>query len=245
MSTRCVVASVKDNKGVYVRYDGEPSYIVPILQKVIARDGVDRATEKILKGKNGWSFLSIDYSDPGQRYVNVTGYGAMYRADGSDGDMRYWTPQDSDKWKLLEYIYVIREDGGISFAKYAVPSSSMHWNHSGSNLPASVSPFEKRKAPMPTTARPKAEKPEVTPQRGIPLQMRTVSLKSVSLKRRYNGFPVYQLTPVNGLPVNTAAGSRAGQAAAKLAARSPFRQPVTATIYINGYGTVTDIKLSR
>lgn len=244
MSTRCVIASVKDGKGVYVHYDGDPSYIVPILQKIIARDGVDRATETILKGKNGWSFLSFDYSDHGQRYVNVKGYGAMCRSDGSDGDMQYWTPQDSDKWKLLEYIYVIREDGGVSFAKYAVPSSSMHWNHSGSNLPASVSPFEKVRTPVPTKTRPKAEKPEVTPQRGAAFGA-SVSLKSVSLKRRYNGFPVYQLTLVNGHPVNTAAGSRAGQAAAKLVTRSPFRQPVKATIYINGYGTVTDIKLSR
>lgn len=110
MGTRSVIAAEVDNpdgegtiiKGVYAHWDGYPDHMLVELQKIVARDGVEKAVEELLRqGGQGWSSIDSD------NVSDVPGYGRRF-TDAPDWAFRTDAAGDGE-----EYFYVIRKDGQV------------------------------------------------------------------------------------------------------------------------------------
>lgn len=99
-------------RGVYVHFDGYPEGRLPVLHELIARDGVDKVVSTLLKLPHGWSYLDHE-AVYDQGHDLVAGYGARYPS----GDDDYRTPEDVFGDIFIEYLYVIEEDGYITWAE--------------------------------------------------------------------------------------------------------------------------------
>lgn len=147
MSTRSVVFARTGEGllGVYVHWDGHPSGRLDALKRLIERDGVEKVVSTLLRKPSGWSYITPDQTDvlgilyDSVRFVAVTGYGVEYSDekihDGRggfyiQGDSEYRTPEDVYGDPFIEYIYVIEEDGSISWAEndYTKSWNHLHWH---------------------------------------------------------------------------------------------------------------------
>jgi hypothetical protein len=136
MSTRSIVYGHTESgiKGVYVHFDGYPEGRLPVLAKLIQRDGVDRVMSTILAQTWGWSSLDANPVPPelppymgDGRFELVTGYGVRYtKDDGGEPDYRDTSQQARDIF--IEYVYVVEQDGSISYAtNQDVPWDDLAW----------------------------------------------------------------------------------------------------------------------
>lgn len=122
---------------------------MPVLWALIERDGVSRVVSTILGKPSGWSNLNpFQDAELGQmysdgRFIAVHGYGIQYNDQPVEklgetvvqADTEYWTPESvsGDCW--IDYVYIIEEDGTVSWAENLLDMefSSLEW-HSGESL---------------------------------------------------------------------------------------------------------------
>lgn len=156
MGTRSVVFARTESglKGVYVHFDGYPDGRLPLLRTLIKRDGVDTVVRTILGKPSGWSHLNADQSSVLEKYLEdgrflaIPGYGVQYNdqpveTPWSDtpvvqGELKYRTPEDVFGDPFIEYVYVIEEDGSISWAEndYTRPWRHQRWRISRPDVEA-------------------------------------------------------------------------------------------------------------
>lgn len=106
MSTRSIIAVPMDNgfRGRYCHLDGYPSHQVPVLLKIVARLGVERASEVLTREHHSWSLLTGEeaaYRGLGT-YRHVPGVGSAHL----DGDPGEWFDQNCPSG-IFEYAYVL------------------------------------------------------------------------------------------------------------------------------------------
>lgn len=125
MSTRSIVAFETEVgiKGVYVHYDGDPKFRLPVLENLIARDGAPKVTATILA--HHWASLEDDQvADPANPLV-IEGYGRHFELDHDD---KHFTPADLQEWWDSEYIYVVHpETGAIRWVDVGVGHEGQTW----------------------------------------------------------------------------------------------------------------------
>lgn len=152
MSTRSVVFAHTESgmKGVYVHWDGYPEGRLPALHSIIQRDGVSKAVITILGKPSGWSHLSPEQDgnlgrmyDDG-RFIAVPGYGIQYNDQPVEhwgkevvqGDLEYRTPESVMGDVFIEFVYIIEQDGSISWAEndYTKTFDKLEWHDSDSKF---------------------------------------------------------------------------------------------------------------
>lgn len=136
MGTRSYVAAETESgiKGVYVHWDGYPEGRIPVLQRLIARDGLSKVVRTIIGKPNGWSSLddrAVDHESAGMagemltggRFELIPGYGVQYtstpteHAPEGQADKAYWTPETHDPDSWAEFIYIITTEGTVRWAE--------------------------------------------------------------------------------------------------------------------------------
>lgn len=110
MSTRSVVAVPFGDtwRGRYVHWDGH--LVGEVLDRIVERDGYDRAVQVLTVEHFGWSSLDGIGQDPDRegsdRFVVVPGYGVAYSADEQPDE---WIgPDDLDG---LDYLHLLTPEG--------------------------------------------------------------------------------------------------------------------------------------
>lgn len=136
MGTRSIVYARTESgiKGVYVHWDGYPEGRLPVLSALIGRDGVSKVVCTLLGRPSGWSHLKPsqdetlrDYESDG-RFEAVPGYGVQYTdtefpdplKEGQltrQGAETYSDTSPESRHLWIEWLYVIEEDGSISYAE--------------------------------------------------------------------------------------------------------------------------------
>lgn len=125
MSTRSIVAFETEVgiRGVYVHYDGYPDGRLPVLKKMINRDGAAKVTATIL-AIPAWASLDNDQSLDSNPFV-IEGYGRRFNPEDKDD---YFTPNQLQEWWDSEYVYVIHpETGAIRWAAIGVGHEGQSW----------------------------------------------------------------------------------------------------------------------
>lgn len=135
MGTRSIVYARTESgiKGVYVHWDGYPEGRLPVLSALIGRDGVSKVVCTLLGRPSGWSHLSPQYDslrsfEQDGRFEAVPGYGVQYTDtefpdpfnDGTmmrQGNESYSDTSPESRHLWIEWLYVIEQDGSISYAE--------------------------------------------------------------------------------------------------------------------------------
>jgi hypothetical protein len=147
MGTRSVIAIPHGDgwKGRYCHWDGYPSHQAETLQRLVARDGLQKTQKTLVFDYYGWSNLeheqpditfveperrrlgavptaaniAYDFGPDGSygdgRFVNVPGYGVAYTTQDGQSSEGDWITHDSDN-RGTEWAYVLSE-GGLLVAK--------------------------------------------------------------------------------------------------------------------------------
>ena len=135
MGTRSVVALPTADggfKGRYVHWDGYPEGVGLALMVIVARDGVQKAAEVLVRDNYGWS--SIDstqttVSPYGEepRFRAVPGYGVAYTTEqGQSSPDEFVSNADEETW--CEWAYALTPDGVIVWeAEYDVETHKSRW----------------------------------------------------------------------------------------------------------------------
>ena len=118
MSTRSYVGNAATGRVVYVHFDGYPEARLPILSRLIERDGAEEVVKTLMSARTGgWSFLGDDYdhldNQLGERGIPVSGYGLSY-GDGAQREPVYIGDGLSENDQIwIEYVYLIHPETGI------------------------------------------------------------------------------------------------------------------------------------
>lgn len=133
MGTRSVVYAKTEQGivGVYVHWDGYPGTRLPILHRLIERDGAAKVVATILGKPSGWSNLDPDQQadelGPLQqdgRFEAVPGYGVQYTDVDGQSETEYRSIYPDDRSWDIEYVYVFGHDNSILWA----PNSGLPWD---------------------------------------------------------------------------------------------------------------------
>ena len=115
MATRSIVAEPSGNGwyGRYVHWDGAPETRLPILQRMVARDGVTRVREVLLHENTSWSSLcdtqaELDENDDADRMKAVENYGVAHIDLPSDDEWHF--TQDSPEYAWAQYLYILADE---------------------------------------------------------------------------------------------------------------------------------------
>lgn len=115
MATRSIVAKPHGNGwyGRYVHWDGAPETRLPILQRMVARDGVARVREVLLHENTSWSSLcdtqtELDENDDADRMKAVANYGVAHTDLPSDDEWEF--TQENPEFAWSEYLYILADD---------------------------------------------------------------------------------------------------------------------------------------
>lgn len=120
MATRSIVAEpYKDGwRGRYVHWDGSPQTRLPILQRIVIRDGVKKARKTLIHNRISWSSLCDtqkglgEYDDP-SRVSAVDGYGVVH-TDILPKEFGNWMFHDYDKeFAWAQYLYILDDEAVI------------------------------------------------------------------------------------------------------------------------------------
>jgi len=113
MATRSVVAIPAGDgwMGRYVHWDGSPDSRVPILLKMVKRDGIVPVIDTIVRNNYGWSHLDPDqtheldgYHTDG-RFLARPGYGVAYTREQAGGEQMETDTTADPLW--IEYVYIL------------------------------------------------------------------------------------------------------------------------------------------
>lgn len=116
MSTRsCVAIPTADGgwKGRYVHFDGYPEHMLPALNDLISRKGLDRVIDVLINWNPGWASIGLPdavfASTLGGTSHNVSDYGVAYHRTAMSMD-GWITSEDPDP-VFIEYVYILEPTG--------------------------------------------------------------------------------------------------------------------------------------
>lgn len=115
MATRSIVAEPRGNDwyGRYVHWDGAPETRLPILQRMVSRDGVTRVREVLLHENTSWSSLcdtqtQLGEYDDEERMTCVANYGVAHTDLPSDDEWEF--TKESPEFAWAEYLYILGDE---------------------------------------------------------------------------------------------------------------------------------------
>lgn len=120
MATRGIIAVARAGDGAwrgrYAHWDNYPERIVPVLGRLVERDGATKVVETLINNNQSWS--SIDdkakiEDDPlleGYDDGLVVGYGRIH-TDLEPNDPSSWFTEDDIELAWAEWVYVIHHSG--------------------------------------------------------------------------------------------------------------------------------------
>lgn len=118
MATRGIIAVQRANgwRGRYVHWDNYPERIVPIIGRLVERDGATKVVETLINNNQSWSSINdtqTKYAEPYEALENdsvVEGYGTIH-TDLEPDDPSAWFTEADTELAWAEWVYVIRQHG--------------------------------------------------------------------------------------------------------------------------------------
>lgn len=118
MATRGIIAVQRADgwRGRYAHWDNYPERVVPVIGRLVERDGVTQVVTTLINNNQSWSIIDDKKmkNDPelyeGENDSVVEGYGVIH-TDLEPNDPNAWFTEDDTELAWAEYVYVIRDFG--------------------------------------------------------------------------------------------------------------------------------------
>jgi hypothetical protein len=119
MATRGIIAVTRAGDGAwrgrYAHWDNYPERIVPVLDRLIRRDGATQVVETLINNNQSWSVVDDkqELDDPmlGNDTASVVvGYGRIH-LDLEPNDPTSWFTEDDIELAWADWVYVIHHSG--------------------------------------------------------------------------------------------------------------------------------------
>lgn len=117
MSTRAIIAVsgndkvTGDWKGSYFHWDNYPERILPMLNKLVKRDGYDKATKTLVYDNPSWSVLNPEITEETfEQFETIKGYGRVYN-DSDKTDEHSWYTNATEWYSWADYAYIMTTRG--------------------------------------------------------------------------------------------------------------------------------------
>lgn len=119
MATRGIIAVQRASgwRGRYVHWDNYPERIVPIIGRLVERDGATQVVTTLINDNQSWSVLDdaqkpYSEEDKEMAYAEgaIEGYGVIH-TDMTPNDPSAWFTEDDTELAWAEWVYVIRDFG--------------------------------------------------------------------------------------------------------------------------------------
>ena len=119
MATRGIIAVTRAGdgcwRGRYAHWDNYPERIVPVLDRLIRRDGATQVVETLINNNQSWSVVDDkqELDDPmlGNDTASVVvGYGRIH-LDLEPNDPTSWFTEDDIELAWADWVYVIHHSG--------------------------------------------------------------------------------------------------------------------------------------
>ena len=119
MATRGIIAVARAGdgcwRGRYAHWDNYPERIVPVLDRLIRRDGATQVVETLINNNQSWSVIDdkqeLDDPSLGNDTAGVVvGYGRIH-LDLEPNDPTSWFTEDDIELAWTEWVYVIHHSG--------------------------------------------------------------------------------------------------------------------------------------
>ena len=118
MATRGIIAVQRADgwRGRYAHWDNYPERIVPVIGRLVERDGITKVVTTLINNNQSWSVI-----DDKQEFFPVTltenendsvvvGYGVIH-TDLEPNDPSSWFTDEDTELAWAAYVYVIRHSG--------------------------------------------------------------------------------------------------------------------------------------
>lgn len=118
MATRGIIAVAKAGDGAwrgrYAHWDNYPERIVPVLGRLVGRDGATKVVETLINNNQSWSVIDdkekIDDPLVEDTTSVIVGYGRIH-LDLEPNDPSSWFTEDDIELAWAEWVYVIHHSG--------------------------------------------------------------------------------------------------------------------------------------
>jgi hypothetical protein len=119
MATRGIIAVQRANgwRGRYVHWDNYPERIVPIIGRLVERDGATKVVTTLINDNQSWSVIDdtqkpYSEADKDMAWAEgaIEGYGVIH-TDLEPNDPSTWFTEDDTELAWASYVYVIRDIG--------------------------------------------------------------------------------------------------------------------------------------
>lgn len=118
MATRGIIAVARAGDGAwrgrYAHWDNYPERIVPVLGRLVGRDGATKVVETLINNNQSWSVIDdkekIDDPLVEDTTSVIVGYGRIH-LDLEPNDPSSWFTEDDIELAWAEWVYVIHHSG--------------------------------------------------------------------------------------------------------------------------------------
>lgn len=119
MATRGIIAVARAGDGAwrgrYAHWDNYPERIVPVLGRLVERDGATKVVETLINNNQSWSVVDDkqELDDPllgNDTDSVILGYGRIH-TDLEPNDPSSWFTEDDIELAWASYVYVIHHSG--------------------------------------------------------------------------------------------------------------------------------------